>query len=364
MTSGAGAGVRHLRTLAHEPRPAGSDAEARARAYAATVLQTSGFSTEEREFEYSAFVGVYGLALLGAVVTLTLLATLLVPYFTGVHRAVPFGIGITISALLAQYLRAPRAFSGGLMRRRARNLVARRPGPLPAVWLVAHLDTKSQPIPSAVRALCSGVVVLLVVVMFVVAVTVGETQPGALRTVTWVLAALVLAAGLPLSFCVTGHDSNGAVDNASGVAAVLAAAEQLDPARAVGVLLTSAEELGMAGAEAWVSTHEAGVAINCDGVDDVGRLTIMHNAPPSGRLLAALRGAASQDVRIMRMPFGILTDSTVLQRARWDAVTVSHGSLATLRRIHRPADTLDALRGASIDATARVLARAAERLAS
>jgi hypothetical protein len=64
------------------------------------------------------------------------------------------------------------------------------------------------------------------------------------------------------------------------------------------------------------------------------------------------------------MPPGLLTDSTALAAAGWQAVTVSHGSLATLRRVHTSRDSLAALRGTAIDDVAGILARAAEALAT
>ena len=64
------------------------------------------------------------------------------------------------------------------------------------------------------------------------------------------------------------------------------------------------------------------------------------------------------------MPVGLLTDSTALAGAGWSAVTVSHGSFRTLRRVHTPEDSLSSMRGSAIDDVAVILARAAETLAS
>ena len=58
--AGAGGGVRHLAALAREPRPAGSDAEDRARRYAEQVLRDAGFAVTREPFDYSAFPGRYG----------------------------------------------------------------------------------------------------------------------------------------------------------------------------------------------------------------------------------------------------------------------------------------------------------------
>ena len=63
------------------------------------------------------------------------------------------------------------------------------------------------------------------------------------------------------------------------------------------------------------------------------------------------------------MPLGLLLDSVALSDSGWRSVTVSRGSLASLRRVHTRNDSLEHLRGDGISRTARVLARAAEALA-
>jgi len=65
-------------------------------------------------------------------------------------------------------------------------------------------------------------------------------------TAAWpVLEIAVILAALPSIFCWVRNDSPGAVDNASGVGAVLLAAASASSARDLGVLITSAEELGL-----------------------------------------------------------------------------------------------------------------------
>jgi Zn-dependent M28 family amino/carboxypeptidase len=170
--------------------------------------------------------------------------------------------------------------------------------------------------------------------------------------------------GAPLVMAsVVGARSNGAVDNASGVAAVLDAAERLAPHANVGVLLPSAEELGLAGARAWVRGRAPATALNCDGVDDHGELTIMYSGTAPRALLDTLRHVVETPLRVRRMPLGLLTDSVAFAGRGWAAVTVSRGSFATLRRVHTPHDSLANLQGDGIDAAADLLARAAEALA-
>jgi hypothetical protein len=81
-------------------------------------------------------------------------------------------------------------------------------------------------------------------------------------------------------------------------------------------------------------------------------------------VVSAVRDASPPTARVRRMPLGLLTDSTALSDAGWRAVTVSHGSLASLRRVHTKRDSLANLRGTSVDDVSVILARAAEALAS
>jgi hypothetical protein len=139
----------------------------------------------------------------------------------------------------------------------------------------------------------------------------------------------------------------------------------LDPASAVGILIPSAEELGLAGARAWVRANqrERALVLNCDGVDDQGELTLMYTRRKPDTIVNAVRHAAGGDVRVLRMPPGLLLDSVAFADTGWDAVTVSYGSMQTLARVHTRADSLDNVRGDSIGTVAGVLARAAEALA-
>ena len=163
---------------------------------------------------------------------------------------------------------------------------------------------------------------------------------------------------------VVGNDSSGALDNASGVATVLEAAQTAAPDVPIGVMLSSAEELGLAGARTWArGRSEQGIAINCDGVDDRGALTIMYSGIPSIEIIDAIRSAADEPTNVRRMSVGLLLDSVALTDAGWRSVTVSRGSLASLRRVHTRSDSLERLRGDGIGRTARALVLATEVLA-
>ncbi|HEX5830528.1 MAG TPA: M28 family peptidase, partial [Gemmatimonadaceae bacterium] len=172
------------------------------------------------------------------------------------------------------------------------------------------------------------------------------------------LVGLGVLAGIPIVLTTVGARSHGALDNASGVTVVVGAALALPPDAAIGVLLTSAEELGLAGARAWARTREGGVAINGDGVDDVGRATLMYSGPAPRRVIAAFAGEA----RVRQLVPGILTDGVALADAGWEVVTLSRGSWTSLLRVHRPADDLLHLQGDCLDETAHTVAEATRRL--
>jgi hypothetical protein len=261
---------------------------------------------------------------------------------------------ILVELLMIAWLSSPSATREGLARERGVNLEATRGQP--RVWLVAHIDSKSQPIPTAVRTLgflllCAGLLMATAVAPAahsaapVIAIAVTGGFGGLLLSVAWV-----------------GSASHGAADNASGVAAVLSAAQLTS--RDLGVLITDGEELALAGATAWVQGKPPGTAINCDTVDDAGQFVAMRYglAELADR---AVHGAGETGIAVkgMRPLPGVLTDSVAFHQAKWRTVTLSRGTIRTLMKIHTRRDSLDNLRGTAIPDAARILARLVEELA-
>ena len=356
-----------LSALAAAPRPAGGAAESAARVRCARELAALGFTVAEHPFEYSAFPGRWATPLAGVALLVALGAAghlgwrghswqALAVLLAALACVAAFGVAIGRRGVLGL----------PMLRARSTNLVAERGtagGRSPHVWLVAHLDSKSQPVPILVRALGIVCTALLFLAAIVVATSQGLGAPVA--GWSWiVLAALAPAATAPIVLSIVGDRSPGALDNASGVATVLLAASRVPSGAPLGVLLTSAEELGLAGARAWARTRGPGVAINCDGVDDAGALVCMHDGRRSRPLLDALRRAGGPALRVRVLLPGILTDSVALADAGWEAVTVSRGAASSLGRIHRPGDRHDRLTGEGIAGTATVVASAATELAS
>ncbi len=323
----------------------------------ASALREQGFSTEEIPFEYSSLPGRWATPVIGflSIFALALVSregrqgdaagalALLVFFLTVLGWCVRW-IGTT------GVLRLPWGRASSI------NLVATRG--TPRLWLMAHLDSKSQPVPIGLRALGISITLLA----WLAASALALLQLGTGRGVQlwpWITTAALLAA-LPVMASVVGSRSPGALDNASGVAAVLLIAGALAPAISVGVVLTSAEELGLAGARAWGLGQRPGVAINFDGLDDSGPLRLSWSGARPTDLLARIeRSAALVGVtaRAQRLPPGILTDGVALAGSGWRVVTVSKGGIGTLARIHTRRDRASALAGIGVTEAASMVSR-------
>lgn len=355
-----------LARLAARPRPAGSTAEREAREYCAGVLRGLDFLVTEEPFVYSAAPGRLGTPLGG-------LASMLV-VGAAAHAGARGAAGTALAVLVvggavlaagARWLTRHGVLALRWWRERATNLVASRGEP--SLWLVAHLDSKSQPVPILLRALGVTATLLVWVVALVVALAQRlAAAHGAELAVAWPwLAGAAVVAGLPVAASVVRARSPGAVDDASGVATVLGVAAGLPAGRPLGVVLTSAEELGLAGARAWARGRASASAINVDGVDDAGavRLTWTRRAPVP-LVTALLHAARSERLRADsgRLPPGVLTDGVALADRGWSVVTVSRGTWRTVARVHTARDALAATTGGGVVDVIRVIVRALEEV--
>ncbi len=303
-----------------------------------------------------------------------------------------FGLGLL--SLAGYWISRYGVLSLSVMRSRATNLVATRGGAdsRPFVWLVAHLDSKSQTIPMALR-IASAVTFALIGAGVMASVLVlamfgfpfqstGFTNTAPFATAATILSYLAGVAALPIIFCFIGNRSPGALDNASGVASVILAAQTLGAGSNVGVLITSAEELGLAGARHFVATEvETGIAINCDTIDDDGKFICMASGAKISRLDQAIDRAASRlqmetvnaaafsgsrmgprMVRLREMIPGILADNIAFTDAGWESFTLSRGNIATLACVHTSRDVPDRIEGTGIAKAASLIAAIVQEL--
>ena len=334
----------------------------RARVACAARLRMAGFAVREESFAYSAWVGRWGTPIGG--VTAGAIVVVGAHLGRSGRPAVALALltlGAVLLAAVAQWLAVRGVLSFPLDRRTGTNIVATRGGEAPPVWLMAHVDSKSQPVPILVRA---GGVTLVIVAWVASAVLAAAhllAGPGQGWSFLWLVLAVVGAVGaLPVIATTVGTRSPGALDNATGVATVLAAAElSTGP---LGVCLTSAEELGLEGARAWVRGRGAVpagvVVVNCDGVDDAGTTTSMHSGACPTALVNAIAVAAERAgtrVRAHRLLPGVLTDGVALADAGWPVVTLSKGGVRTLARIHTAHDRADGMTGEGMAEVARLI---------
>ena len=227
------------------------------------------------------------------------------------------------------------------------NLIAQRPSGRPAVrpsvWLVAHYDSKGQPISMAVRlvgffALLLGLFTLLVAVL-----------PA--------LAILAVALVIVSQNRVTDN-SPGAVDNATALVAIFMTIDQLSSGARVGVIFPDAEEFGLVGARSLAADRSSLFAdaalINLESLDDSGRSTaFVHRRGSIG-------GAVAEALKARRWRWlPVIVDGIALSAVCRECVTILKGNWRTMRVVHRPSDTINRVRldGAALVAAglARVL---------
>src|SRR6266545_6294978 len=246
--------------IASHSRFAGSEREARARKLCAGMLEQDGLSVAEQPFTFSEFPARWGLTLVAVILAAVALRTIHV-YFHhgGALPALGFLLaGLVVVWAISRWLARRGTLRLSWLRSHSANLIARRG--TPSVWLVAHLDSKSQTLPMLARIACIviaslGVVALAGTLLFywINVFPSGEARPDAYWFSAW--AKLVAITAIPLGLCLTGDRSPGAVDNASGVISVLLAARFLRKQPNLGVIITSGEELALAGARAFLESR-------------------------------------------------------------------------------------------------------------
>jgi hypothetical protein len=359
-----------LKEIASQPRFAGSESEKRARQLCGALLEAQGLTVSERGFAFSAFPGRYGAPLIGF---LWLVAALLTRHaylrHGGAGPATAILIsGLAVSGVLGKWLTRDGTGRLRLMKSRSSNLIATRGQP--EIWLVAHLDSKSQTIPMIARIFCL-VAAVTAFALLSLALTLEwmgvSVHAGSGNSSTAPLLAMIAAATtVPVILCLVRDNSPGAVDNASGVIAVILATTLLRSQADLGVILTSGEELGLAGARAHVVTHSSrAIAINCDTIDDGGRFLCMARRTSRGAATAAIVRVAKRvglPLRVRGIIPGILADSIAFADAGWDSLTLSRGNIATLARVHTSSDTRERLDGTGIAQAAYLLAATVEEL--
>lgn len=346
------------------PRPTGSAAIATARERCARELRDLGYVVTEQPFTFSSFPGRFATPLFGlANAALVGIAWMWAHDGRRVAPGALLFFGIAVTVIAARWLTRHGVLSAPLLREGGVNLEAMKTGETPRVWLCAHLDSKSQPVPTLIRSV--GAVLEATGVLIALVLALAHMNGTAVPESLWALTgAVTLAGAVPVGLSMVGTQSPGALDNASGVATVIAAARRLQDERDVAVLLTDAEEFGLAGARSWSRDRAPVAVLNCDGVDDDGDIVVMRAGRLSARLATALRSVAApkRAVTIGAHFPGVITDAVAFADAGLDSVTVSRGTVRSFLRVHSLQDDLGRLRGDGIGPTADFIAATTREL--
>ena len=207
-------------------------------------------------------------------------------------------------------------------------------------------DSKSQALPLAARMGLVGLASLAALTFATLSVL--RVWAPWLTSAAAVAGLLALLTGVPLFFLLmagSGNTSPGAIDNASGAGLVLHLAECLcaePPTRAVTVLITGAEELGLLGSTAYVQNAapealRGATVLNFDGIGTAGRLAMVGGR--GGELEQAVRAACrDQHILLGRLPLvGAQFDHLPFTAAGVDALSLVSVGRAALR-VHTPQD--------------------------
>src|SRR5215210_1234984 len=167
-----------LDALSQTPRFAGSPEEANARTLCSEKLERAGFTCRDLQFEYSQWPGRWGPPIAALIQTATILVVAHMAVHHGPLWALIVGAGL-VSALMLASGDAKRRWTAVLPWHRTTsvNMEARRG--TPQVWLVAHIDSKSQTVPMLLRIASSVVMGVITVLAFLIIVLslLGASSP-------------------------------------------------------------------------------------------------------------------------------------------------------------------------------------------
>ena len=361
-----------IRLLADDvgPRRPCSDSEKRAANLLTVWLQERGVEAYTEEFAgYSTFAKPYAL-LFGASLAGGLLQRSTRRAARRAGTALAAGSALA-GALEGDLRRTP--LSDALSTEPSVNVIGRVPSAGPArrrVCLVGHLDTSRSGAlfhPAVVPHLAKLLQIPAISTLLLTAGPLVRRAPGGRALHTAALGGMVLSLAMLAERELRGEDVPGASDNASGAAVAMQLAAEcvatpLEHSE-VDVLITSCEESGMLGAQAYARRHALRAAettfINFDTVGGPAPLTYILregsatvNRPASPRLVEMLESIAQRRPELGLVPArttpGLPTDATPMRARGWDAVTLlAQGD--TIPNYHWPTDTYENIDPATVE---------------
>jgi hypothetical protein len=355
-----------MREVLHElarPRLFGTAGASHVAAAVRARLEAAGLEVEAQEFGFSTWPGRFAVPALGVLLAGVFVAALTL-LSRGYATTAAATLAVTVLLLLSvPFVAGPAVDRLPFGRATGMNLVAKRPGHAARFLIVAHRDSKSQIAPLGLRILAAALIGI--------ALTGGATAAAAGATGTALpFVATGALASLVFLLCSAGNASPGALDNATGLAALLDLAGR-EAAGDVAFLVTDAEEFGLAGARAAVTGwRRIEAVINLDGLDDGGPLRLLtghgpaatRRARPLEHTLARAGRELGLDVRSHEVPAGLMLDHLPFASAGICALTVMRGRTRALGRVHRGADRADRLTGEGARAVAAIVCATLETL--
>src|SRR5438477_12211871 len=212
-----------LDRLCEKPRFAGSVEEAVAREICKRELRDAGFDCRDVPFEYSESPGRWGPPLSAAIQAVTIVLVARMAVVSGALTALATG-GAIIAGLFFLDAQAKRRWITDFPAQRARSVNLEAQRGTPRVWLVAHLDSKSQTLPMLL--LIAGSMALAIAMSItLILLLLDLIGGGVVQSLLPTLQRAAILAAIPGMTCFVINEGNGAVDNASGVAAVILAGQ-------------------------------------------------------------------------------------------------------------------------------------------
>lgn len=268
-----------------------------------------------------------------------------------------------------------------------RNIVARLPdSPIdpeaPHLYLVAHYDSKSQYLPLVVRI--ALFVILIAGTLIFASLTLLSLFNDLFIPLSIVVGIAAILSGIPLLFLDYGDDSPGAIDDASGVGLVLHLAEvianqpNIKDEIGITVLITSAEELAVKGAQAYVAENESSLnhqidngglyVLNFDGIGVEGKIHLVGGNSQKGKYSGEdlsnliMQSAKELDIPVGRFSLpGALFDHIPFSRAGYDALSLIGIGKSSLV-VHSEKDSKEMLHVNGFEQAGRLGVRVVEKI--
>ncbi|MHA1652324.1 MAG: M28 family metallopeptidase [Candidatus Helarchaeota archaeon] len=359
----------HTKRLTKWYRFVGSDGENKAKRYIFGQFTGLGAECYREPFKCSNFLTKYLLR-----IGLLLMATLLIlaGYFYWVNDfllALLVGIGLLVVLIGANSLWTGSDLGSGLGTvYETENLIgcikAQNPRPKRTVYIIGHYDTKSQSFP-----------VLLRIILFVIS-ALGSLILGAIIVIgcliwfinasnifmgfaIFVSAIAISISDILLLFNRTGNKSVGATDNAAAIGVMIAIIRNLldFPPQNTNLyfLATSAEEIGLMGATAFIKRHEKELDkeytyfLNYDIIGGKGKIILhtRYGIPPKktsdeiNNILLEIAKEKNLDVGTQYLPVGAAADHLPILKRGFKTTWIQTGDRKVTTKIHTTKDNMD-----------------------